>query len=221
MTNMIERLGITDINQATVGIIGMKGTGKTLLTKLMVYGSTGFHHFLVFDTLHTFKDNTRCQKIVINRRSLPLVDKLIPPIQKLIDNKTSLIFSFDNMINKEIIEVTDKLLSKLRIKDYIVVFDEIQELSPQQGEMSTEVVRFIRTCRNKNNGIILNTQRPASVTKNIINMIDHLIVFRIVWTNDLKTVDSVIYRVVNSKEEADIISNLIPKLAKLNGIRVI
>jgi archaellum biogenesis ATPase FlaH len=210
---------INNINQATVGIIGQKGTGKTVLTKLLTYHYVEEKKLvIVLDSLQVFKNNDYIPIFKINPTDNPVQVKEV--FNECIKKKQSIILSFNQMVNEEVVEFTDILFTNINIKDAVIVVDEIQEFCPQFGDTSKELTRFIRTCRNKNNGIIFNTQRPAQVSKNIIALIDEFFIFKIIWKADLDTMNSVLYRLSGSKENADYLTKLIPKLRKLNCIKV-
>ena len=216
-----EQISLTNPNQQTIGILGQKGTGKTITTKLLCYEWTESKiPCLIFDSLNVFPKNKIIDRLLVNPSMKKNAQELIKIGREYARLHKSLIISYQNCINSEIIEFTDMFLSNISIKDYMVVFDEIQEFSPQQGESSEEVIRFIRTCRNRNNGVLFNTQRAASVSKNIIALIDILIIFRTVWINDIKVLDSVIYRMMSDQNDAKMICSMIPKLNKMNGISI-
>jgi DNA helicase HerA-like ATPase len=74
---------------------------------------------------------------------------------------------------------------------------------------SKEIHRFIRHCRNKNIGVVMSTQRPASVDTNVIGLTDYLVLFRITWKNDLEAVKELLkYRIEDKEEMSKTLSDL-------------
>ena len=91
------------------------------------------------------------------------------------------------LVSSEIVEFTEVFLITAhdKLKDKYFFYDEIAEYIPQVGESSKELERLIRHGRNAGNTFIFNTQRPSYITKNVLSLVDILIVFRLVWERDI------------------------------------
>ena len=133
-----------------------------------------------------------------------------------------IIFSFNNMLQKEIVEFIDGLLSIWKPCDCLIMADEVQDIVPEMstgGVFSAEFERLVRSGRNSNIGFVIDTQRPAMVKKNVLALTDYLILYRITWSNDLK----VVKEIVGNSFTKDKTENLIRNIQKgdfLNGYTI-
>jgi DNA helicase HerA-like ATPase len=92
----------------------------------------------------------------------------------------------------EIVTFTNLYLSITEMKDKYIIIDEMADYTPQIGESSKELERLVRHGRNFGNTFIFNTQRPAYLTKNILNLIDVVVFFRLVWKRDIDVVKDIL-----------------------------
>ena len=127
----------------------------------------------------------------------------------------NVIISCIDMVQDEEILLVDLLLPLLSFKNGYIFIDEVHEFVPLHSG-SLELERFIRHCRNKNIGVIMTSQRPASVKKNVLALTDYLIVYRLTWTHDLEAIKMLI-RDQCSKEETKRIMADIQRLDFMEG----
>ena len=66
------------------------------------------------------------------------------------------------------------------------------DYTPQIGESSKELERLIRHGRNFGCTFIFNTLRPAYLNKNVLNLIDVVVFFRLVWERDILVVKDIL-----------------------------
>ena len=99
---------------------------------------------------------------------------------------------FSRLTKDEIVNFTQAYLSITHMKDKYIIIDEMADYTPQIGESSKELERLVRHGRNFGNTFIFNTQRPAYLTKNVLNLIDVVVFFRLVWERDIVVVKDVL-----------------------------
>jgi DNA helicase HerA-like ATPase len=136
-------------------------------------------------------------------------------VNKSLKKDQNLVLSFNNMIGDEEIILNDLILPLLAFKNGYVFFDEIHEFAPLHGG-SIETERYIRHCRNHNVGIVMTSQRPAAVKKNVLALTDYLILFRLTWTHDIQAIKDLL-KDICSKEELKTILKTLPTLKFMEG----
>jgi len=200
------KINITNATQRTITVMGGKGTGKTTLIKMFIDLPEGF---LVFDPLNVINfESENLFRIGIKKDdSEKRIKDIAKIVNKFLGEKKKIILFFSEMVKDEIKDKMEILFPALNIKDCFVVFDEIHEFVPHFGG-SVEIERFIRHCRNKNIGIIMSTQRPASVATNVIALTDYLILFRITWKNDTKAVQEILQYKLDKDQQKNVIGKL-------------
>ena len=213
--NVQDQIVVDNATQRTISIIGGKGVGKTTLLMMMLKDNASV---LTFDPLSVVNGEpvgaTR-----VNLKTRDINPERIAALMK-VTNATlkkggNMIFSFNNMIQEEEIDIANLTLPMLQHKNGFVFFDEIHEFVPLHSQ-SLEVERYIRHCRNKNVGIVMTTQRPASVHKNVLALTDYLVLFRVTWAHDLKAVRELLQDVLEKEKVREIIGSL-PRLGFMEG----
>jgi len=175
-----------ELKERTIGILGQKGTGKTYLTRALI--NSFKDHCVIFDTIGAFK------KQKLKAQNFEVVPK---DIEKqaiawgVISTKTKQNVAVDlsRLTQKEIITFTDIALKTAEYKNKNVFVDEIADYIPESAKKSQEMERLIRHGRNEGNTFFFNTQRPAQISKNTLNLVDILIVFRLVWNRDIEVLE--------------------------------
>jgi DNA helicase HerA-like ATPase len=196
----IEDIKISNATQRTVSIIGGKGTGKTTFLKMLLDHETPV---LCFDPLNVIKGkniNAHRINLKIKDADEDRIKLMMEVVNKSLKKDQNLILSFNNMIGDEEIILNDLILP---------------EFAPLHGG-SIETERYIRHCRNHNVGIIMTSQRPASVKKNVLALTDYLILFRLTWTHDIQAVKDLL-KDICSKEELKVILKTLPTLKFMEG----
>jgi len=170
------------IKGKTIGIIGQKGTGKTYLTREMIEKLD--KNAVVFDTIGAIKPKNVKMYIVEPKE----IEKQAVFFSEIVTRtRKNVGVDLSRLVSDEIVEFTEAflLVSHDKLKNKYFFYDEVAEYIPQYGERSKEMERLIRHGRNAGNTFIFNTQRPSYITKNVLSLVDILIVFRLVWERDI------------------------------------
>jgi len=170
------------IKGKTIGILGQKGTGKTYLTRQFIEKLD--KNAVVFDTIGAIKPKgVRMYEVEPKE-----IEKQAVFFSEIVTHtRKNVGVDLSKLVSSEIVEFTEVFLITAhdKLKDKYFFFDEIAEYIPQYGESSKELERLIRHGRNAGNTFIFNTQRPSYITKNVLSLVDILIVFRLVWERDI------------------------------------
>lgn len=213
--NLQDQIVVSNATQRTISVIGGKGTGKTTLLMMLLKDNSPT---LVFDPLSVIKvDLPDTLKVNLKTKDIDLerVDALMKVTNTALKKGGNVVLSFNDMIQEEEIDLANLTLPMLQHRDGYIFFDEIHEFAPLHCQ-SLEVERYIRHCRNKNVGVVITSQRPASVHKNVLALTDYLILFRVTWAHDLKAVKDLLQDVLDKEEVHRIISKL-PRLGFMEG----
>ena len=172
---------------ATVGILGQKGTGKTYLTRQIAESIP--KNVILFDTIGVVKPKG-CMMYEVDIKQREKQAVLFAQITQRTHHNIGLDFS--RLTKDEIVDFTQMYLSMAKMKDKYIIIDEMADYTPQIGESSKELERLVRHGRNFGNTFIFNTQRPAYLTKNVLNLIDVVVFFRLVWERDVVVVKDIL-----------------------------
>lgn len=170
-----------------MGILGQKGTGKTYLTRQIAEAIP--KGVVLFDTIGVVKPKgTMVYEVDIRQPEKQAV--LFSQIT--LKTKHNIGLNLSRLTKDEIVKFTQLYLSITPMKNKYVIIDEMADYTPQIGESSKELERLVRHGRNFGNTFIFNTQRPAYLTKNVLNLIDVVVFFRLVWERDIVVVKDVL-----------------------------
>ncbi len=177
------------INEKTIGIIGMKRSGKTYLTRMLVEGLK--KGCIVWDTIGAIKAKS-CQKYTANLKHLDKQAAAWGVLMKEVKS-TSISINLSNLTRDEKVVFADIAL-KIGgdVKNKFIIFDEISDFLPQKYRQSQEVERLIRHGGNLGDTFIFNTQRPAYLNKNTFNLIDILYSFKLVYPKDIEVLKEIL-----------------------------
>lgn len=183
-TIKVGEVTIRDVTQRTIGIIGMKGSGKTTALRLIIKALDRVEVPVVaIDPTGSLKDK-RFYRIQVDRKYDPSVLKTV--VNAAWAERAPLVLDISDLPNNEAVEFAQTLFPIVYAhRDGVAVIDELPDLTPQFGLKADEVIRFNRKCRNNNIGFIFTTQRPAQVDKNVLALADMLLVMRIAWPADV------------------------------------
>lgn len=197
---------VKNATQRTISIIGGKGAGKTTLIKMLLDQE---HSVLCLDPLNVINGDIDAYRIPIRKTDDEgKIKKIVKIVNSLLIKKKNVVLYFNEMLREEITEKMDLLFPELNYKDGFLFLDEVHEFVPHFSG-SKEIHRFIRHCRNKNIGVVMTTQRPASVDTNVIGLTDYLVLFRITWKNDIEAVKELLkYRIEDREEMNKTLSDL-------------
>jgi type II secretory pathway predicted ATPase ExeA/predicted transcriptional regulator len=87
----------------------------------------------------------------------------------------------------EFIKELYKIETKLR-QPYLLIIEEIDKFAPQRGETLPEVEEVSRRGRKRGLGLMIATQRPALVNKNVLSQCGNQIIGKLTIRNDLDSV---------------------------------
>jgi hypothetical protein len=181
---------MVEIKEKTIGIIGMKRAGKTYYTRKLTEGIG--ERCIIFDTIGALKIESaaryKCNPATLEK------DAIAWGTLMLSTKKKSISVDLSNLTQDEIVEFTDISLKIANegIRNKYIVVDEIAEFVPQLYRQSKEMQRLIRHGGNAGNTFIFNTQRPAYINKNTFNLIDILVVFRVVYPKDIEVIKEIL-----------------------------
>jgi DNA helicase HerA-like ATPase len=191
---------VNNATQRTITIIGGKGAGKTTLIKMLLDQERSV---LCLDPLNVINGDIEAYRIPVKKEDTEeKLRKEVKIINNILQSKKNVVLYFNEMLREEITEKMDTLFPLLNYKDGFLFLDEVHEFTPHFSG-SQEIHRFIRHCRNKNIGVVMSTQRPASVDTNVIGLTDYLVLFRITWKNDIEAVKELLKYRIDTKEEMD------------------
>jgi DNA helicase HerA-like ATPase len=213
--NLQNEIIVDNATQRTISVLGGKGSGKTTLIKMLL---NQYSPVCCFDPLSVIDSKTiDAKRIILRTKDIDAnrISIMMRVINKTLKKGDNVIFSFDNMIQQEEIELANLILPKLSLRHGFVFFDEVHEYVPIHSQ-SLETERYVRHCRNNDVGILMTSQRPASVHKNVLALTDYLILFRMTWTHDIKAVKDLLSDIIDKDEVREIISTL-PKLDFMTG----
>ena len=201
-----DKIFVENATQRTITIIGGKGAGKTTLVKMLLDQEKSV---LCLDPLNVIKGDIEAYRIPVKKEDDgKKIETTAKVINSILNKKGNVVLYFNEMLREEITEKMDALFPLLNYRDGYLYLDEVHEFTPHFSG-SQEIHRFIRHCRNKNIGVVMTTQRPASVATNVIGLTDFLVLFRITWKNDIEAVKELLkYRVGDKEKMAEILASL-------------
>jgi DNA helicase HerA-like ATPase len=171
----------------TIGILGQKGTGKTYLTRMIAEAIP--KNVVLFDKIGVVKAKG-CKIYEVDIKDAAKQAILFSNITTRTHHNIGVDLS--RLTKDEIVTFTNFYLTYTRMKNKYIIIDEMADYTPQIGESSKELERLVRHGRNFGNTFIFNTQRPAYLTKNVLNLIDVVVFFRLVWQRDIEVVKDVL-----------------------------
>lgn len=189
----LGQLQVPEITQSTVMLIGGKGTGKTNTLKMCGRRLADDYReltIIAIDVLNVMYIKG-FDRLLVDRKNAGRAKELAAILNKT--SRSRVIISFVDLLQGEQNGFINELFANLRLTDTVFLLDEIHDIVPQSGEnYCHEVERAIRHWRNKNIGFIGTSQRPAKVNKNVYELSDVLVVYRIVGNNDRKAIEGYI-----------------------------
>lgn len=112
--------------------------------------------------------------------------------EKAVKESVPIIFDVSDVIDykkavKEFVGALYNAESRLR-QPYLLVIEEIDKFAPQSGDMIKEIDEVGRRGRKRGLGLLIATQRPALVNKNILSQCGNQIIGKLTINNDLDAV---------------------------------
>lgn len=213
--NLQNQIVVSNATQRTISVIGGKGTGKTTLLMMLLKDNSPT---IVYDPLSVINaDAVNATRVNLKTKDIDpeRIGALMKVTNATLKKGGNMVLSFNDMIQQEEIDIANLTLPMLQHRDGYIFFDEIHEFVPLHSQ-SLEVERYIRHCRNRNIGVVMTTQRPASVHKNVLALTDYLVLFRVTWAHDIQAVRDLLKDVLPNDEVRQIIGKL-PRLGFMEG----
>ena len=182
---------IDDACQRTVVLIGGKGSGKsTAIRQLMRVAQEKKLPVIAMDPTGALISKDFNVIRVGHQYNQDQIKVLLRVMRSLWKGKQALVLDVSDLTREENSGFANEVFPEIfKYRDGMVMIDEVPEFVPQFGAFkSEELIRFNRKCRNKNIGTVLATQRPASVSKEVLALGDLYLVFRVVHPPDRETV---------------------------------
>ena len=193
----VGKIEVKNVTQRTIALIGQKGSGKTTAIRLITrqLDKLGLP-VITIDPTGAARDPDFFNVGVPAAMEEDDYDNLFMVIDTAWDEAKPLVIDISEMNRKQASEFSSKLFPfLLKKRDGIVIVDEIPDLTPQYGEFkSEELIRFNRKCRNQNIGFVFGTQRPATVSKDVLALADVLLVMRLAWPGDVEAIEKILKR---------------------------
>jgi len=197
----LGKVAIKDFTQRTVAIIGQKGSGKTTAMRMMLREIDKLKiPVVMFDPTGAAVDADFFNaKVPNDKETWPMALQVIDTAW---NEKAPLVVDISELNREEASEFAAIAFPHLLKKeDGVVVVDEIPDLTPQWGKWkSEELIRFNRKCRNRNIAFVFGTQRPASVSKDVLALADVLLIMRLAWPGDMEAVEKILKRKYGREE---------------------
>lgn len=201
---------IEDITQRTIALIGQKGSGKTTAIRSLgrVVSYEGLP-VLILDPTGAAKSDTSFNIVVTKRNRDP--ELLMKIILRAWDMKEVLVVDLSDLNREEVSELGSFIFPEMlrHLQDGVVMVDEMPDFTPQFGKFkSEELIRFNRKCRNRNIGFVFASQRPATVSKDVLALADVMMIMRVAWPADMDSIEKSLQRKYQRGEVKDILNRI-------------
>lgn len=196
----VQTIKVSNVTQKTVSIIGQKGAGKSTLIRMIGESFDGNVPCIILDPVggQAVKSNTFFQVKVTSSNMSGSLQKWL---KETWEKKGTVLVDTSRLTTPEYVEWGDQFFNQVWLKDGIIIVDETHFLVPQmRGKFSLQFQKFAKICRNDNVGLIISSQRPQSVSKEILALTDVYVIGRVVYTSDREITMSLIEPFL-SKEE--------------------
>jgi uncharacterized protein YqfB (UPF0267 family) len=180
-------------------IIGQSGSGKSYLVSViceeLASNDLGFvlldtegeyHGLSKFDNIRLIKETEEVEDISADEEN---IKRIIQDSQKIILDVSE---SDKNTVNEfltGIYSVTTELFKANKSTPFLLIIEEADIYIPQKRTGGLEILQTIsRRGRKRGLGILLATQRPALVNKNVLSQCNNVFIGKLMLKNDLDSV---------------------------------
>ena len=180
-------------------VIGQSGSGKSYLVSViceelasndlgfMLLDTEGEYHGLSkFDNIRLIKETEEVEDISADEE---YIKKIIMDSQRIILDVSE---SDKNTVNEfltGIYSVTTELFKENKQTPFLLIIEEADIYIPQKRTGGLEILQTIsRRGRKRGLGILLATQRPALVNKNVLSQCNNVFIGKLMLKNDLDSV---------------------------------
>jgi len=207
----VGQIHIENVTQRTVAVIARKGWGKSTILKMLAYSAPVDLPCYLFDPLGKIHIDGFEKLLITKKVALDeaLIKKIGMGFAKV--KNTKIIFSFQGLLQSEISTFADNFFAVWKPSNCLVFIDEMQEVCPERSmglQYSPEVERHVRHDRNENVGFIVATQRPAFTSKNILGLMDYLILGGVTMNQDRKVVEELLTDMLGSDETEKVMAKI-------------
>jgi energy-coupling factor transporter ATP-binding protein EcfA2 len=210
-TLTVGDIKIENVTQRTVAIIGRKGWGKSTILKILAYSAPLELPCYIFDPLG--KIEIEGFEVLNITKAVSMNEELIKKISMGFSKikNTKIIFSYKGLLQTEISTFTNTFFADWHPHNCLVFFDEMQDVCPERSmglQYSPEVERHVRHDRNENVGFFIATQRPAFTSKNVLGLMDYLILGGVTANQDRKVVEELLTDMLGSDESERVMQKI-------------
>jgi len=205
MTDLkFKNMKINNLLERTIAVLGQKGTGKTtFLSNLALKISKKHIPLFIIDPVGTIEEYTNFKAIQVNFINDLLLEKLDECY--ILKEPLILILEYENY---KLIDLITNYIYRNFSKSFVII-DEISEFLPQfRGFYSIYTEKLIKLGRNKKIGVAFASQRPQTVSKNVLALGDFYILFRMVSDLDVKTIRDILRYHLKVDELRQVIATL-------------
>ena len=184
---------------ARTAVIGQSGSGKSYLVSVICeeLASNGLGFALLdtegeyqglskFDDIRLFQDAEEIEDISTDEEK---IKKIVEDSERIILDVSESDKDTANKFLTGIYDITTELFKEHKQKPFLLVIEEADIYIPQKRTGGLEILQTIsRRGRKRGLGILLATQRPALVNKNVLSQCNNVFIGKLMLKNDLDSV---------------------------------
>jgi len=175
---------IPNFTQSTVIVFGQKGAGKSTFVGLM-----GRHldcKMIILDPVDSKPmQSEQFYKLTVTQ---PLNKETV----KFLHEHDKIIVNLSGLTQPDLVDWSEQFFS-IKWQNMSIIVDEAHFIAPQQGGVKSEkFLKFAKVCRNYNTNLTVTSQRPQSLSKEVVALGDYYVIGRVVYPLDRKICMSLI-----------------------------
>ena len=182
--NLQGKIKVNNITQKTIALLAQKGGGKSTLIRMIGEKLDGKLPIIILDPVGgTSVQSAKFYQMKVTSDNL--TGHTMKWLKKEWENKSTVLIDTSRLNTPDYVEWAEAFFNLPWLKDGLIIVDETHFLVPQmRGKYCLNFQKFVKVCRNDNVGVIVSSQRPQSVSKEILALTDQYIIGRIVYTSD-------------------------------------
>lgn len=204
-------LEITDLLQRKIAILGDPGTGKTQSARMLAFRLSCDYPKLgivILDVIGVIKIRG-FHVIKITKKSIDSGAEMGKLLAKIPHDHV--IINMGDLLPEEMVKFVNAMLETWKPHDCLMIVDESHMLVGQGASADRyahELERWSKIGRNFNVAIAFLSQRPAKLSKDVLELCDYLIVLRINGTRSRQAVENYISGFLPSPSVKAIMSDI-------------